>query len=86
MKVDQQFLNLTATDQVLVPMYSFYVIKNLKDTLMQISKSFCMFQLIKKEQPENFACLILRILELFGCKVCKMFVYKHTETIEYVKK
>ena len=87
MKVDLQFLNLTATDQVLVPLYSFYVIKNLKDTLTQISKSFFMFQFIKKKKkPENFACLILRILELFGCKVCKMFVYKHTETIEYVKK
>ena len=36
--------------------------------------------------PENFAFLILRILELYTRKACKMFVYKHTETIEYVKK
>ena len=36
--------------------------------------------------PENFAFLILRILELFSCTICKMFLYKHTETIEYVKK
>ena len=29
--------------------------------------------------------LILEILMLYTCKVCEMFVYKHTETIEYVK-
>ena len=29
---------------------------------------------------------MLRILELFARKAWKMFVYKHTETIEYVKK
>ena len=34
----------------------------------------------------NFAFLIRRILELFTCKVCKIFVYKHTEAIEYVIK
>ena len=35
--------------------------------------------------PENFAFLFLRILELYTRKVCEMFVYKHTETIQYVK-
>ena len=35
--------------------------------------------------PLKFASLILRILELFARKVCEMFVYKHTETMEYVK-
>ena len=35
---------------------------------------------------ENFAFLILTItLELYTRKVCEMFVYKHAETIEYVK-
>ena len=28
---------------------------------------------------------MLRVFELFSRKVCKMFVYKHTETIEYIK-
>ena len=28
---------------------------------------------------------MLRILELYTRKVCEMFVYKYTETIEYVK-
>ena len=41
---------------------------------------------IQKKYPENFAFLILRVFKLFAHKVCKMFVYKHTEIIEYVKK
>ena len=45
-----------------------------------------MFLFRKKNCPETFAFLILRILELYTRKVCVMFVYKHTETIEYVKK
>ena len=51
---------------------------------MQIWKSPYMF--LKKYYPENFAFLILRILELYTLKVCEMFVCKHTETIEYIKK
>ena len=53
---------------------------------MQILKSPYMFLVIEKYYPENFAFWILIILELFTSKVCKTFVYKHTETIEYVKK
>ena len=34
---------------------------------------------------ENFAFLILRIFELYIRKVCEIFIYKHTDTIEYVK-
>ena len=45
-----------------------------------------MFLFIQKYYPENFAFLILRILELYTRKICEMFVYKHTETIEHVKK
>ena len=30
--------------------------------------------------------MILRVFELFTHKICQMFVYKRTETIEYVKK
>ena len=44
-----------------------------------------MFLFIQKYYPENFAFLTLRIFELYTRKVCVMFVYKHTETIEYVK-
>ena len=45
-----------------------------------------MFLFIKKYYPENFAFFILRMLELYSRKVYEMFVYKHIETIEYVKK
>ena len=52
---------------------------------MQIWISTYMFVFIQKHYPENFAFLILGILELHTRKVCEMFVYKHAETIEYVK-
>ena len=42
---------------------------------MQIWKSLFMSVLIQKQH-----------LELFNRKVCEMFVYKQTETMEYVKK
>ena len=57
-----------------------------KGTLMQIWKSPHMFVFISKHSPENFAFLILGTLELYTHKVCEVFVYKHKETIEYVKK
>ena len=44
-----------------------------------------MFVFVQKYYPENFAFLILKVFELFTRKVCEMLVYKHTETIEYVK-
>ena len=53
---------------------------------MQIWKSPYMFLLIQKYYPENFAFLILKILELFTRKVREIFVYKRTEVTEYVKK
>ena len=34
---------------------------------------------------ENFSFLIVRILDLYTHKVCEIFVYKHSETIEYIK-
>ena len=34
----------------------------------------------------HFTFLILRILKSFTLRVCEKFVYKHTETIENVKK
>ena len=37
------------------------------------------------EYPEHFAFLILGIREVYTLKFCEMFVYKHTETIDYVK-
>ena len=58
---------------------------NFKGTLIQIWKFPYMFVLIQKYYPENLVFLILGFLELHTRKVLEMFVYKHTETIEYVK-
>ena len=44
-----------------------------------------MFVFVYKYSPENFVFLILGIPELYTRKVCEMFVYKHTGTIESVK-
>ena len=44
-----------------------------------------MFVFIQKQYPENFAWLIRGILESYTRNACKMFVYKYTETIEYIK-
>ena len=44
-----------------------------------------MLVFIQKKCPENFAFLLLGILELCTRKFCEIFVYKHTETIEYLK-
>ena len=52
-----------------------------KGTLIQIWKSPYMLVFILKQYPENFAFLFLKVSELFTGEVCKMFVYKHTETI-----
>ena len=52
---------------------------------MQIWKSPYMFVFKWKWHPENFAFLILGILELRTRKVREVFVYKNTETKEYVK-
>ena len=40
----------------------------------------------QKTQRKKFAYLTLKVFKLFNCKVCEMFVYKYTETREYVKK
>ena len=45
--------------------------KVLKGTLMQILKSPNMFVFIQKQFLENFAFLILKILELFTREYCK---------------
>ena len=44
-----------------------------------------MFVFVYKKYLINFAFLIIGILELYTPKVCKIVVYKHAETIEYVK-
>ena len=60
-------------------------IAKLKGTQMQIWKSPYRLVFLEKWYSENFAFLILGILELYTRKICEMFVYKHTETTEYIK-
>ena len=56
----------------------------LKGRLIRIWKSAYILVFIKII-PWKFAFLILGTVELYTCKVCEMFVYKHIETTEYVK-
>ena len=46
-------------------------LREFKGTLMQIWKSAYVLVFIWKQYPENFAFLIIRIIELFTCEVCK---------------
>ena len=39
---------------------------------MQIWKSLHMYTFMEKQYPKNFAFLILRIVELFTGKICKL--------------
>ena len=66
-------------------LYNSTVYKQLKVPISEIWVSPYRPVFIWKYYPENFAFLTIGILELYTRKVCKMFVYEHTETIEYVK-
>ena len=53
--------------------------KTLKSTLMQIWKSVNIFVF------ENFTSRHLSLFKTCAREICETFVYKHSETIEYVK-
>ena len=57
-----------------------WLLLNFVPTIDFTSSQFPAYE--KRQYPENFAFLILKILVLVTRKVCKMFVYKHTKTIE----
>ena len=64
-----------------------FIFRAVKGTLMQISKFLYIVVLKwKKKTPWKFVFLILIILELFNRELLGLFVYKHTETMENVKK
>ena len=56
-----------------------------KVTLMQICKSSNIFALVWKWYVENFTLKHLLLFEIYAREMCEKFVYKHSETIEYVK-
>ena len=49
----------------------YYIFNTIKGTLMQIWKSLYVFGFRSKQYPENFAFLLLRILELFAREICE---------------
>ena len=57
----------------------------LKYTLMQILKSANIFVFMWKNYVEDFSLKHLLISEICAREICEKFVYKHSETIEYVK-
>ena len=56
-----------------------------KGTLMQIWKSGNVFVFMWKYYVEDFTSKHLLLFEICAPKICEKFVYKHSETIEYVK-
>ena len=52
---------------------------------MQIWKSVNIFVFIWKYYVEEFTLKQLLLFEICPDEICKKFIYKHSETIEYVK-
>ena len=59
--------------------------KRIKGTLMQIWKSVIIFVFIWKYYVEDFTLKHLLFFEICARAICEKFVYKHSETIGYVK-
>ena len=57
----------------------------MKGTLMQIWKSANIFAFIWKWYVDDFTLKHLLLFEIYVREICEQFVYKHSETIEYVK-
>ena len=56
-----------------------------KGTLMQIWKSVNIFVFIWKKYAEDFTLKHLLLFEICAREICEKFVYKHSETMKYVK-
>ena len=52
---------------------------------MLIGKSANIFVFIGKQYAEDFALKYLLLFEISAREICEKFVYKHWETIKYVK-
>ena len=63
----------------------FYDLSLHKGTLIHISKSANIFTFIWKYYVKDFTLKHLLLFETRAREVCEKFVYKHSETIEYVK-
>ena len=52
---------------------------------MQIWKSANIFAFIWKPHAQDFTLKDVLLFEICGRQICEKFVYKNSETIEYVK-
>ena len=59
--------------------------RNLKGSLLQIWKSANIFVVIWKLYVEGFTLKHFLLFETCARKIREKFVYKHSETIEYLK-
>ena len=75
---DKQFV--VETNDVIDP-----VLKAIKGTLMQVWKFANISVLIWKKYVEDFTLKHYLLFELCAREICEKFVYKYSETIEYVK-
>ena len=65
--------------------YALLENKSLKGTLTQIWKSPNIFAFIWKYYDEDFRFKHLLLFEIRAREIFEKFIYKHSETIEYVK-
>ena len=56
-----------------------------KGTLTHIWKSANMFVLIQKQYVEDFTLKHLLLFEICAREIYEIFIYKYSETMEYVK-
>ena len=61
-------------------------LSSFKDTPMRIWKSANIFVFMSKQYNEDFTIKHLLLSEICAREIYEKFVYKHSETIEYVKK
>ena len=52
---------------------------------MQIWKSASIFVFAWKYYAEDFTLKHFLLFEICACEICETFVYKHSETVEYVE-
>ena len=66
-------------------LHLIFINNSIRSTLMQTWKSPSIFVFIWKQYFEGFTLKHLLLFEICARKICERFIYKHPETIEYVK-
>ena len=68
-----------------VCLFGYFVVHVIQGTLMQIWKSANIFVFVWKYYAEDFTLKHFLLFEICAREICEKFVYKHSETTEYVK-